>query len=253
MDADRLNPVTLITAAASGFGAGCTRALAGRAQGGLILADTDEAMLSATADELGLRGPVPERLSTLAFDASDEARWGQAENFIRSQYGRLDWAILNASTAQPAADDLVEWGPPRHLAGVFYALRASMRLMHDNLAGGAIIITASAAELRTKGNASLMQLLDAAAKEGAHDNIRVNAILTGGGADTPGWAEAPWYRDVVRECGEHREALERITRLPAPIARYASADDIRQLIGLLLSDDAHATGAALVVDGGYTL
>lgn len=253
MDADRLNPVTLITAASSGFGQGCARALAGRAQGGLILADADETTLSASADELGLRGPAPERLSTLAFDAGDEERWTQAESFIRSQYGRLDWAILNASAAQANADDLVEWGPPRHLTGVFYALRASMRLMHENIAGGAIIITASAAELRTKGNASLMQLLDAAAKEGAHDNIRVNAILTGGGADTPGWSAAPWYRDLVRECGEHREALERITRLPSPVARYSSADDIRQLIMLLLSDDTHATGAALVVDGGYTL
>jgi len=253
MDADRLNPVTLITAATSGFGHGCARALAGYAQGGLILIDHDEITLAAAADELGARGPVPERISTLAFDVGDEERWAQAESFIRSQYGRLDWAILNASAAQ--TDDLVEWGQPRHLEAVYFSLRATMRLMHDNLAGGAIIVTAPASELKTPtgSNASLLHLIHAAAKEGAHDNIRINALLTGGGADTPRWAELPWFRDLLRECGEHAAALERIASLPEPVARYASADDICRLIMMLLSDDSHATGAALVVDGGYTL
>ncbi|HYD88246.1 MAG TPA: SDR family oxidoreductase [Vitreimonas sp.] len=253
MDADRLNPVILITAASSGFGHGYARTLASYAQGGLILIDYDEATLEASADELGARGSVPERVSTLAFDVGDEERWSQAERFIRSQYGRLDWALLNASAAP--ASELVEWGRPRHLESVFYSLRATMRLMHDNSAGGSIIVSAPASELKAPAgsNASLMHLVDAAAKEGAHDNIRVNALLTGGGGDTPGWPELPWFRDLVRECGEHRAALERIAQLPQPVARYASADDIRRLIMMLLSDDTHATGAALVVDGGYTL
>ncbi|MBC7767183.1 MAG: SDR family oxidoreductase [Phycisphaerales bacterium] len=253
MDADRLNPVILITGATSGFGHGCARTLAGCAQGGLILVDSDETSLCAAADELGARGPVPERVSTLAFDAADEARWAEAERFIKGQYGRLDWAIVNAPALQPSAGDLVEWGQPRHLEGVYHSLRAVMRLMQDNSAGGAIIVSATAGELKSDAKTSLMQLLRAAAKEGAHDNIRVNALLTAGGADTPRWSELPWFRDLVRSCGDPQAALERIGQLPEPVARYAGADDIRRLIAMLLSDDSHMTGAALVVDGGYTL
>ena len=91
-----------------------------------------------------------------------------------------------------------------------------------------------------------------AAKEGAPDNIRVNAIAPGG-VETPMWKNVPMFQDLVRETGSERAAFDKIAKLATPLARYAGADDIARLVATLLTDQAPITGATLVVDGGYTL
>ena len=101
---DRLNPVTLITGAASGVGAPCVREMARRSQGGLVLVDLDDASLCAVADDLEKENVAPERVSTLAFDVADEERWMQATDFIEAQYGRLDWAVLYAGMPKTKSD-----------------------------------------------------------------------------------------------------------------------------------------------------
>lgn len=265
MDADRLDAVTLITGAGSGIGAACARDLARRSEGGLILVDFDEDSLAAVADDLERQNLSPERVSTLAFDVSDQDWWTRAASFIRGQYGRLDWAIVNAgvSHAAPIADtDLVDWRRvmSTNLDGAFLTLRTVMPLMRGNIRGGSIVVTASASAIKAEpgigayaaSKAGLLQLMRVAAKEGAPDNIRVNAIAPGG-VETPMWSSMPWFQDLVREKGGEREAFDHIARLATPLARYASADDIARLIIMLLSDESPVTGATLVVDGGYTL
>lgn len=262
---DRLSPVTLITGAASGIGAACARDLARRSTGGLILADLDENALSNVADALERLRVSPERVSTLAFDVADPDRWAQAADFIRNQYGRLDWAIVNAGVSHSsmiADTELVDWRRvmSTNLDGAFLTLRTIMPLMCDNLEGGSIVVTASAAALKAEPGASayaaskagLLQLMRVAAKEGAPNNIRINAIAPGG-VETPMWSTMPWFQDIVRETGSERAAFDKIAKLATPLARYAGADDIARLMIMLLSDDAPITGATLVVDGGYTL
>jgi NAD(P)-dependent dehydrogenase (short-subunit alcohol dehydrogenase family) len=261
MTLDRLDPVTIVTGAASGIGAACAQDLAQRSQGGLILVDTDEAALGAVADTLER---PPERVSTLAFDVADPDRWAQAADFIKSQYGRLDWAIVNAGVAHAAPieeTDLVDWRRvmSTNLDGAFLTLRAVMPLMRANVQGGAIVVTASAAALKAEpgvaaygaSKAGLLQLMRVAAKEGAPD-IRVNAVAPGG-VETPMWRDVPMFQDLVRERGSERAAFDAIAQLATPLARYARADDIARLIIMLLSDASPITGATLVVDGGYTI
>lgn len=261
MDLGRINPVTLITGAASGLGAACAKILARQSQGGLILCDLQEKALSDTADELESLGVAPERVSTLAFDVADPDRWAQASSFIHSQYGRLDWAVVTtAAPAAPAEEtDLVDWsrGAP-DLNGAFLALRTVMPLMRANTQGGAIVVSALGAAIKSDpggfapSKGSLLQLVRDAADDGAPGRVRLNAIATEG-AQTPMWAALPWFNDLVRETGTDDAAFDKIASLSPRLARYAQGDGVVRLIAMLLSDESRITGATLLVDEGQTL
>lgn len=242
MEMDRLNPVMLITGAAAGANAAAARHFARRAQGGLILVDADEAALEAAADTL--ENP-PERVSTLAFDIGDAERWKQAQSFIRGQYGRLDYALVDASGAHVASavteGDLISWtsnGAASH-ERLALTLRALTELMRTNAQGGSIVVL---------GLAGAGEILRAAASEGAAFNVRVNAANQG---VAPIWRNAPLFQDLARDQGGERHAFKAIAALPHALARFEG--DLFQLITQLLSDDCPATGATLVVDGGYAL
>jgi NAD(P)-dependent dehydrogenase (short-subunit alcohol dehydrogenase family) len=258
----RLNPVTLITGAGSGIGAGCARELARKSTGGLLLADIDEAALTVVADELDAAGVSPERVSTLAFDDTDIARWAQAATFIQAQYGRLDWAVVNTSAAHqkpPVENDLVDWGrtTPARLEATIQSLRTIMPLIAKNSQGGAIVVTTAAAAIKAEPLApnaapGLLQVMRAASREAAHSNVRINAIAPGG-PETPMWDEMPWFHDLVRETGNENAAFDKIAYMQRPLARYSQGSDVSRLIVSLLAEEAPITGATLVVDGGGTL
>jgi 2-keto-3-deoxy-L-fuconate dehydrogenase len=254
MESNRINPVALITGAASGIGEACARDVARRSEGGLILVDSDEAGLDRVADALA--NDAPERVSTLAFDVTDPDRWTQAASFIRSQYGRLDWAVVNAGekpAAAAAETDLVDWRSmaSANLLGAVQTLKSLMPLMTSNVQGGAIVVSASAAAIKADSKAGLLQVMRTAASEGA-PTVRVNAIAPGG-AETPNWASMPWFQELVRETGGERAALDKVATLTPPLARHEKTEKIATLIMMLLSDETPITGATLVVDGGYTL
>lgn len=259
MDLDRLNPVTLITGAASGPAAMSALTIGPRSEGGLILIDADEAQLERTADAMS---EPPERVSTLAFDVADKARWEAASDFVRSQYGRIDWALIDALGAGPGALlDLSRRDGRRSIAAALdsavLSLRYVLPLMAANAAGGSIVLFASTAALKADPSAAgaakagLMQVLRVAAKEAAANSIRVNAILSDGGEGDL-WRSAPLFQDLARDGGA-AHAFGQIARSSPAIARFDAGDGPDRLVGLLLSDSCPVTAAALVVDAGYAL
>jgi len=127
----RFSPVILIAGAGSAAGVACAQRFAEDASGGLLLVDGDEALLNATADTL--QRP-PERVSMLAFDIADASRWQDAANFVRAQYGRLDWAIACISPEQKRAVD------PGAAIGL---IKAVAPLMQQNAMGGAVSLIVS--------------------------------------------------------------------------------------------------------------
>lgn len=233
----RFSPVILIAGAASAVGAACAQQFASEATGGLLLVDSDELLLSATAD--ALQRP-PERVSMLTFDIADAQRWTDAAEFVRAQYGRLDWAIVCIGPDQQNA------ASPGAAIGVVQAVAP---LMRQNTLGGAVTLIVSA---RVVNVDALLALVGAAAKQGASDRVRVNAVMNGAIA-SPLWRRDPLFETLVREAGGETPALTALAQLSPPLARCDEKRDLPQLARLLLGDDASASGVILVADAGHTL
>ncbi|MBY0564226.1 MAG: SDR family NAD(P)-dependent oxidoreductase [Hyphomonadaceae bacterium] len=249
MELNRLNPVTLIAGAVSRFGAGAARQLASRSQGGLLLADADEQALLTLADELEAQKVAPERVSTLAFDASDPTRWAKASAFIAEQYGRLDWAVINAPRAP--LPELVDFRPSDRVdfAALALSLRKLTALMRKNTQGGAIAIGVDAQALAVadeRGHAA--EMLEIVAATGRDSNVRVNLIVLGGAQDAP-WAEAPLLPDLQQSArGALKEALDELMQSDGKTARCASNTPLARVLAILLTDEPAINGATIAMD-----
>jgi NAD(P)-dependent dehydrogenase (short-subunit alcohol dehydrogenase family) len=241
----------LVTGAASGIGAACARWLDAQNIGHLVLVDRDGERLETLKLEC--------ECDRIAGDVADEALWERLEAGSVS----LDYAVLNAGIAggAPIAEtSFAEWRKVMavNLDGMFLSLRTAVRRMSE---GGAIVLTASAAGLKTEpGNgpygvskAGVIHLAKAAAKESAAKGIRVNTIAPGG-VDTAIWDELDFFKGLVAQIGSREAAVAAMGKGASPLGRFATTDEVAGQIGFLLSDAAATiTGAVLVSDGGYTL
>lgn len=234
----------LVTGAASGIGLAVARLLSEQGAARLILVDRD-AIAADFAHE------------AVIGDIRDEALWD------RLDLSGLDHAVVNAGVAGAGAIADLSLDDWRHilsinLDGAFLTLRAAMRAMRGR--GGSIVLTASAAGVKAEpgvaaygaSKAALLHLAKVAAKEGAADRIRVNAIAPAG-VETPVWDAIPMFAARVAEIGRDA-AFAEMAALATPLGRYAMPEEIAAQIAFLLSDQsALVTGATLVSDGGYTL
>jgi len=247
----------LVTGAASGIGLATARYLASHGAAKLLLCDVNEAGLEDAAAGLG-----ETRLGLHPGDCADEDYW----NGIAPALGGLDLAVLNAgvSSGGAIADlDFAEWRRVLsiNLDGTFLGLRAAIRAMQGRDGGGAIVLTASASGLKAEpgvgaygaSKAAVIQLARVAAKEGAPQHIRVNAIAPGG-VETPLWHTMPFFQDLIASTGSEAAAFAALSQVATPLGRYSAPDEIAAQIGFLLSDAcSFVTGATFVSDGGYTL
>lgn len=239
----------LVTGAASGIGMAVAQYLADAGAARLILVDRDAAAL----ESVRLAGEV----IRVAGDVADESLWDRVD------LGALDHAVINAGVAGAgpiASLDFAEWRRilSVNLDGAFLTLRAAMRAMEGR--GGSIVLTASAAGIKAEpgvaaygcSKAALIHLAKVAAKEGAADGIRVNAIAPAG-VETPVWDAIPIFAERVAEIGRDA-AFAEMAAMATPFGRYAKAEEVAAQIAFLLGDQgALITGTVLVADGGYTL
>ena len=233
----RFSPVILVAGASSAAGAACAQALAAEATGGLLLVDRDEMLLSATAD--ALQSP-PERVSMLTMDIADAQRWQAAADFVRDQYGRLDWVVICISPEEKDA------ASPGAAIGV---VRAVAPLMRQNALGGAVTLIVSARAVKVD---ALLRLVREAAQEGRAAQVRVNAVLNGA-IDSPLWRRDPIFETLVRDSGGEPAALAKIEAFSPPLARCDEKQDLLRLARLLLGDDTGVSGVTLVADAANTL
>jgi 2-deoxy-D-gluconate 3-dehydrogenase len=242
--------VAIVTGGNGGIGLGMATGLA--QAGAAVVVAGRQAKKSAAAvktlEALGAKAVAAE------VDVNDEASCRALADTAVKQFGRLDILVNNAGISirkQPETYSLAEWQQviSTNLTAAFICSQAAYP--HMVKAGGGKIInigsmlsifgTAYAAPYAaSKGG--IVQMTKALASAWAKDKIQANAIL-------PGWIDT----DLTRTAREQVEGLHDRVVARTPAARWGLPEDFAGTAVFLASSASDfVTGAALVVDGGYS-
>ncbi len=240
--------VVAVTGAGGALGAAIARRLAGEPATDLVLSDLSAESLAATVDPLAETGA---RIETTLADVSDFTQVERVVSLAVERFGRLDVLIGNAGVLGPngrihnlATEDW-ERAFRVNVLGAVNGVRAAVGVMRPQRSGS-IILTASVAGMTAWSHsapycatkAAVIELAKVAAVEYARDGIRVNCVCPG------------TFRSAIHT-GLPEEALDAIAaRHPLGLG---SAADLVGAYSYLAGDDSRwTTGAALVIDGGYS-
>jgi 2-dehydro-3-deoxy-D-gluconate 5-dehydrogenase len=255
---DLRGQTAVVTGGARGIGQGVAFRLAA-AGASVVIADLDEELARLAAFDLAADGFSA---TGVGVDVADsESIQTMVEATVRS-HGRLDILVNNAgvfpfSPVLDTSEALWDRVLDINLKGVFFASQAAARQMVSEGHGGRIVNIASIDALHPTGGLAhydaskggVVMLTRAIALELGPLGIRVNAIAPGS-IQTPGAAAAGGARPAGMDLEQTMKAfLDRI-----PLGRIGVPDDIaRAVLFFASSMSDYATGALLVVDGGYLL
>jgi meso-butanediol dehydrogenase / (S,S)-butanediol dehydrogenase / diacetyl reductase len=240
-----MSRVVAITGAGGALGTAISRQLASEPDTDLVLSDVSQESLDATVDALS------SKVETLLADVSDFDQVDAVVQRAAERFGRLDVLVSNAGVLSPngrihnlSTDDW-ERAFRINVLGAVNGIRAAVGVMRPQ-GSGSIVLTASVSGLTAWSHAApycatkaaVIQLAKVAAVEYARDGIRVNCVCPGS------------FRSAIHD-DLPPEALDAIaSRHPLGLG---SADDLVGAYSFLASDASRwTTGAALVVDGGYS-
>ncbi len=257
MDLHLRDKAILVTGAASGIGRAIAESLA--AEGArVVVSDLESAADAgrAVCDHIAAAGG---EARFVACDVSDgEQVRGLVEQTVEA-YGRLDAAVNNAGIGGPQAStgDYTEDDWDRvmavNLRGVWLCMKhelAHLATADADGEGGAIVNVASilgvvgfaTAPAYTAAKHGVLGLTKAAALEYGSAGIRINAVC-------PAFIATPMLEEAGFLDVEVRQQLEALH----PVGRLGQPEEVARLVTWLCSDAASfVTGAAYLVDGGYT-
>ena len=248
---DLSGKVAIVTGGNGGIGLGMARGLA-EAGAGVAVVGRNEAKSNAAVADLGARGV---RAISVVADVTHKDAVAEMVARVSRELGRIDILVNNAGInirKPPHALDPEEWDSviKTNLTSAFLCSQAAYPAMKQ--AGGGKIINigsmmsifgASFAPAYAASKGGIVQFTRACACAWAADNIQANAIL-------PGWIDTDLTKRArVEVNGLHERVLSR-----TPAARWGAIDDFAGIAVFLASPaSGFVTGAAIPVDGGYSI
>lgn len=251
---DFKDKVVLITGAAGEIGKK-TAQLFHRNGAKLILVDINKKALEDAIHELGL--------SKCLLVQADVSKEEEVKNYVDQAveaYGRIDVFFNNAGIAGKLAEitevktEDLEKTIDINIKGVFYGLKYVLQVMKKQN-NGVVINTSSVAGLNgslllspySATKHAVIGLTKTAALEVAKHNIRVNAIC-------PSPVDTSLMRELDKEKNpENPEKSRESYSTKVPLGRYATSEEIANLVAFLSSDQSSfITGGSYLIDGGHT-
>ncbi|MEO1234818.1 MAG: SDR family NAD(P)-dependent oxidoreductase [Myxococcota bacterium] len=241
--------VYLVLGASSGIGRAAAQRLAKDGHA-VVLGARRLPLCQDLAEELRSHGA---RADAVRVDLDVESELCEAVRFAQARFGGLSGAVNAAGILTPlgpieavdaeAAAQLLR----TNVLGTLLAMKHQIPALAE---GGAIVNVASIVGRKTfPGTApytasklAMVGLTRVAAAEGAERGIRVNLVSPG-----------PVVTAMAREAfGD--EASIHAAAASTPARRAGQPEDIADIIGFLLSEEArHINGEEIVADGGYIL
>jgi 2-deoxy-D-gluconate 3-dehydrogenase len=248
---DLSGKVAVITGGNGGIGLGMARGLAD-AGADVAVVGRNEMKSVAAAAELRERGV---RAIPVLADITDKATVTAMVERVVHELGRIDILVNNAGInirKPPDALDLDEWDRVilTNLTSAFVCSQAVYPLM--KAAGGGKIINigsmmsifgASFAPAYAASKGGIVQFTRSCASAWAADNIQANTVL-------PGWIDT----DLTQRAREQIAGLHDRVLARTPAARWGASGDFAGIAVFLASSASDfVTGAAIPVDGGYSI
>ena len=251
--------VALVTGGASGIGREIGELLA-REGAKVVLADKDGPGAARAAEALVAQGLAAEGA---ACDVTSEAQIHQAVDSAIAAHGKLDVLVNNAGLQHVAP---IEEFPLEKfellvrimLFAPFIATKRAFPSMKRQRWGRVLNVASINGLVGFAGKAAynsakhgLLGFTKVAALEGAAHGITVNALC-------PGYVDTPLVRNQLGDLARTRNVplervLEDVIYPLQPIRRLLTVREVADYALFLASDRASGvTGAAAVIDGGYT-
>jgi 2-deoxy-D-gluconate 3-dehydrogenase len=243
--------VAIVTGGNGGIGFGMARGLAAAGAAVVVAGRVQDKSKAAVGELEGLGA----RALALTVDVTSQESCRALVQQTVERLGRLDILVNNAGTnvrKQPEEYSLAEWHHilATNLSSAFMCSQAAYPAMKA-AGGGKIIMIGSMMSIfgasfsgpyaATKGG--IVQMAKAMACAWGKDNIQVNSVL-------PGWVDTTLTRGARRDI----EGLQERVVARTPAGRWGDPEDFAGIAAYLASSASDfVTGAAITVDGGYSV